>query len=58
MATNKPLGLYADLLDKSASTPSATITGAPVRYEFKNNEQDAAIEKQKAKDGTVFILTA
>jgi hypothetical protein len=50
------LSLYADLLepDKSKSG-SATISGAPVRYDIKDNTaagEDGAVKK---KDGTVSM---
>lgn len=51
-STVKKTGLYADLL---ADPGSATISGAPVKYEFRRPE-DAAIELQKKKDGTVSCV--
>ena len=47
------LSLYADLLDPDKSKPSsATISGAPVRYDIQKSnggEEDVV----KRKDGTV-----
>jgi hypothetical protein len=47
------LSLYADLLEPDKSkTSSATISGAPVRYDIqKNNGGDEDVVKKK--DGTV-----
>lgn len=43
------LSLYADLLEpnKAQKASSATISGAPVRYEVKDSADEEAAQKKK-----------
>jgi hypothetical protein len=44
------MSLYADLLGGDKQTGGSTISGAPVRYDVKKDDEEAA---QRRKDGTV-----
>jgi hypothetical protein len=45
------MSLYADLLGGDKQKAGSTISGAPVKYDVKKDEDEAA---QKKKDGTVM----
>jgi splicing factor 45 len=48
-----PPSLYANLLDPAAATaPAATISGAPVKYSFKKEDEAVAPVEKKTADGT------
>jgi hypothetical protein len=52
--TKMPPSLYANLLDPAAAaaTPAATISGAPVKYSFKKEDEAVAPVEKKTPDGT------
>jgi len=48
-----PPSLYANLLDPAATAaPAATISGAPVKYSFKKDDEAPAPVEKKTPDGT------
>jgi hypothetical protein len=48
-----PPSLYANLLDPAAAAaPAATISGAPVKYSFKKEDEAVAPVEKKTPDGT------
>jgi splicing factor 45 len=48
-----PPSLYANLLDPAAAAaPAATISGAPVKYSFKKEDEAVAAVEKKTPDGT------
>jgi hypothetical protein len=54
ITTKMPPSLYANLLDPAAAaaTPAATISGAPVKYSFKKEDEAVAPVEKKTPDGT------
>lgn len=51
--TKMPPSLYANLLDPAgAAAPAATISGAPVKYSFKKEDEAPAPVEKKTPDGT------
>ena len=51
--TKMPPSLYANLLDPAAAAaPAATISGAPVKYSFKKEDEAPAAVEKKTPDGT------
>lgn len=54
LVTSKmPPSLYANLLDPAAAAaPAATISGAPVKYSFKKEDEAPAPVEKKTPDGT------
>jgi hypothetical protein len=53
LARQLPPTLYANLLDPAAATaPAATISGAPVKYSFKKEDEAVAPVEKKTADGT------
>lgn len=47
-----PPSLYANLLDPAAAPLAATISGAPVKYSFKKDDEAPAQVEKKTPDGT------
>ena len=48
-----PPSLYANLLDPAAAAaPAATISGAPVKYSFKKEDEAPVAVEKKTPDGT------
>ena len=53
IVTKMPPSLYANLLDPAAAAaPAATISGAPVKYSFKKEDEAPAPVEKKTPDGT------
>ncbi|TIA59110.1 hypothetical protein D6C77_05045 [Aureobasidium pullulans] len=53
-----PPSLYANLLDPAAAPPAATISGAPVKYSFKKDDEAAVQVEKKTPDASLRFQPA
>ncbi|KAI5219475.1 hypothetical protein E4T46_06660 [Aureobasidium subglaciale] len=53
-----PPSLYANLLDPAAAPPTATISGAPVKYSFKKEDEAPATVEKKTPDASLRFQPA
>ncbi|KAI5203386.1 hypothetical protein E4T39_04236 [Aureobasidium subglaciale] len=53
-----PPSLYANLLDPAAAPPAATISGAPVKYSFKKEDEAPATVEKKTPDASLRFQPA
>ncbi|THV75476.1 hypothetical protein D6D28_01835 [Aureobasidium pullulans] len=53
-----PPSLYANLLDPAAAPPAATISGAPVKYSFKKDDEAPVQVEKKTPDASLRFQPA